>query len=378
MKSLFMAADTLYDCGIIGGGLAGLSLAIQLAEKGYHVVVMEKNRYPFHKVCGEYMSMESKAFLENLGLDLSAMDLPLIDTLVISAHDGCKITAPLESGGFGISRHLLDHALAGIAKAKGVELMENTRVLRMQPVNGIYQIETSDKPVSAKIVCGSYGKITPSFVSRSGKHRAGKYIAVKYHIKTRLPDKHIELHNFKDGYCGISRVENDTYCLCYLTTVRNLKENSNSIKALEKNVLMRNPHLASIFREAEFLFQQPLAISQIGFDRKYTFHQDLFLLGDAAGAIAPLCGNGMSMAIHASKILAGSISLYLDNRISKNELVARYHKAWNGNFGLRIRSGYYLQKLFGRHYMTLLSIKILNRFPGLFKKLIRLTHGKTY
>ena len=74
-----------YDAAIIGGGLAGLSLAIQMARKGYSVVLFEKEKYPFHKVCGEYISMESWPFLLSLGLDLSALNLPKIDTLNLTA-----------------------------------------------------------------------------------------------------------------------------------------------------------------------------------------------------------------------------------------------------------------------------------------------------
>ena len=51
--------DKNFDCAIIGGGLAGLTLAVQLADAGYSVVMFEKGKYPFHKVCGEYISMES-------------------------------------------------------------------------------------------------------------------------------------------------------------------------------------------------------------------------------------------------------------------------------------------------------------------------------
>ena len=47
----------MFDCAIIGGGLAGLCLAIQLADADRSVVLLEKNSYPFHKVCGEYISM---------------------------------------------------------------------------------------------------------------------------------------------------------------------------------------------------------------------------------------------------------------------------------------------------------------------------------
>jgi menaquinone-9 beta-reductase len=72
-----------YDVAIIGGGLAGLALSIQLAKKNYSVVLFEKEKYPFHKVCGEYISMESWNFLESLGLPLNSFGLPIIDTLIL-------------------------------------------------------------------------------------------------------------------------------------------------------------------------------------------------------------------------------------------------------------------------------------------------------
>ena len=68
---------------VIGGGLAGLSLSIQLAKAGYKVVLFEKEKYPFHKVCGEYISLESWNFIEQLGLPLSNMNLPIIKKLIV-------------------------------------------------------------------------------------------------------------------------------------------------------------------------------------------------------------------------------------------------------------------------------------------------------
>ena len=66
-----MSETNTYQVSIIGGGLAGLTLAIQLADEGYSCILFEKNKYPFHKVCGEYISMESWNFIERLGLNLS-------------------------------------------------------------------------------------------------------------------------------------------------------------------------------------------------------------------------------------------------------------------------------------------------------------------
>src|SRR5687767_9283184 len=71
-----MNSGTTYDVAIIGGGLGGLSLSIQLARKGYRVVLFEKEKYPYHKVCGEYISMEAWPFLEALGVPLATMQLP--------------------------------------------------------------------------------------------------------------------------------------------------------------------------------------------------------------------------------------------------------------------------------------------------------------
>src|ERR1700712_2146734 len=97
-----------YDITIVGGGLAGLAASIQLVNKGYRVALFEKEEYPFHKVCGEYISFESWNFLEGLGIDLSSLDLPIIKTLQLSDSNGTAYSFNLPLGGFGISRYSLD------------------------------------------------------------------------------------------------------------------------------------------------------------------------------------------------------------------------------------------------------------------------------
>ena len=101
-------------------------------------------------------------------------------------------------------------------------------------------------------------------------------------------------------------------------------------------------------------------------------------MGDAAGAITPLCGNGMSMAMRASKILAELISLYTQGQIDKQVLANRYVAAWKANFNGRIWAGQYLQHLFGKKQSTQLALKTLDRLPALTQKLIGLTHGMPF
>src|ERR1700753_3239846 len=118
----------MYDVIIAGGGVAGLALSIQLGKAGYRVALFEKEIYPFHKVCGEYISLESWNFLEELGLPLSDWNLPIIRTLILSAPNGRLLTHELPLGGVGSSRYKIDAALAVLARSVGVEVFESTRV----------------------------------------------------------------------------------------------------------------------------------------------------------------------------------------------------------------------------------------------------------
>jgi flavin-dependent dehydrogenase len=368
-----------YQCAIVGGGLAGLCLAIQLADKGISVILFEKNTYPFHKVCGEYISMESWNFLNELGLPLEELNLPRINELGISSESGFMLNTLLPLGGFGISRYSLDNYLCEIARKKNVNVIENCKVFDVHKTdeNGS-EINTSSGIYHAAIVCGTYGKYTPAFVNKETKSTTLNYIGVKYHIKTNLNPNRIELHNFKDGYCGVSKVDGDAYCLCYLTTSVNLEKSGNDIKKMEENILYKNPFLATYFTQSEFLFKSPLVISNISFRKKDTYKNAVFLAGDAAGSITPLCGNGMSMAMRTSKLLAQLLVDYYTKSISKEELIDKYNIAWNKNFNTRIKSGYYLQHLFGKKRTTDVTLRLLDKLPSLTKKIISLTHGEPF
>jgi len=386
MKLLSMeATEKPYDCAIIGGGLAGLCLSIQLADKGISVILFEKNEYPFHKVCGEYISMESWDFLTRLGVPLDQLNLPVINELGISSENGFMLNHKLDLGGFGISRFSLDAYLAKIALQRKVRIVQNCNVHSVEKIqDSNHQIQTSAGSFEAEILCGSYGRYKPSFANKtvvdgkSATRNTGNFIGVKYHINARSATNRIELHNFQNGYCGISKIDNDAFCLCYLTTAKNLRENGNDIKRMEEQVLYKNPFLRRYFTESTFLYPQPLVISNVQFRKKSTFADDMFLLGDAAGSITPLCGNGMSMGMRASRLLTEQLLAYFEDEISMKNAVQNYNKAWDQAFGRRIEAGYYLQNLFGKKNATHLALRFLDRFPVIMNRLISLTHGSRF
>ena len=373
-----------YDTCIIGGGLAGLALSIQLAKFGHSVALFEKEQFPFHRVCGEYISLESWNFLEELGLPLSDLKLPVITKLVVTAPNGNRLQQVLPLGGFGISRYKSDATLKEIATQNGVHVFENCKVTDAHFAHDQFHLQTNDGEFTGRICCGSFGKRSNldmkwnrDFIEQK-PNKLNNYIGVKYHIKTSFPPDTIALHNFKNGYCGISQVEDGKYCLCYLTTAQNLKDGNNSIEEMEKNILYKNPHLKHIFTHCEMLYKAPVTISQISFDKKTQVEDHVMLLGDAAGMIAPLCGNGMSMALHGSKIAASFIHRFLKGEISRELMENEYTREWRSAFYKRLRTGRWIQSFFGKVWLTNFFISFMKIFPSLTKALIRQTHGDPF
>jgi len=378
------AGIPLFTVAIAGGGLAGLSLSILLAKAGYKVVLFEKEKYPFHKVCGEYISMESWNFLERLGLNPAKLNLPLIKKLLVSSPDGHFTKSDLDPGGFGISRYYLDNKLKEIASENGVTIHDETKVNEVLFEDETFMVKFNGGQVKALLVAGSFGKKSNLDVKwqrdfiRQKPSKLNNYIGVKYHVEYDFPNDTIALHNFDNGYCGISKIEENKYCLCYLTTAENLNKNAGSIKRMEENVLCRNPFLKKIFSQAEFLFYEPVTISQISFAKKNQVQNHLLMTGDAAGMITPLCGNGMSMALHSSKIAFDNIDLFLAQKINREEMENRYATQWRQKFSARLRNGRMIQKLFGKVTLTNLFVKSIKHFPFLIRRMIRATHGREF
>lgn len=369
-----------YQVGIVGAGLAGLSLAIQLARKGFSVVLFEKKKFPFHKLCGEYLSNESVPFLKSLGVDIDFLAPAHIDKLWITNASGKSLRNELPLGGIGLSRYRLDHVLYFLAKENGVNILENTLVSGIQKTNNQYVINNNHQEINVDIVINSFGKQSNlSKINKRNDNNENQYIGVKYHIKLEdFPKDVIAIHNFKNGYCGVCRVEDDLVSLCYLSHTENLKASGNKIKQMEEDVLFKNKEVRQVFDNALFLNEKPITVSNIDFRPKSLIHDEIFFCGDAAGLITPLCGNGMSMALHGSYILGKIIPEFLHEHISFEDLCVRYGKEWRSQFQFRMAAGRKIQAILKNENVADWALSTLNAFPYLNKQIIRLTHGKSF
>jgi flavin-dependent dehydrogenase len=150
---------------------------------------------------------------------------------------------------------------------------------------------------------------------------------------------------------------------------------------METQVLHQNPHLKEVFTNATFVWDKPETINEISFERKSLIENHILMCGDTAGMIAPLCGNGMAIAIHSAKILAEIIihncSAGIDTQ--KRVLLEKsYLQQWNAQFAFRLKTGRAIQHLFGHDFLTQTAIAGLKMFPSLAKQIVKKTHGQPF
>jgi flavin-dependent dehydrogenase len=369
-----------YQVGIIGAGLAGLSLAIQISRAGYSVVLFEKSAFPFHKLCGEYLSRESLPFLNSLGFDYEALVPAQIDQLKITNASGKELNETLPLGGIGLSRFRMDKKLADLAVKNGTLLLENTLVQSTQYTENQHIVTSKKGEYRCDILISAFGKKSNLAAKKKDVGPVSNdYIGIKYHAKlSDYPEDLISIHNFKDGYCGVCRLEQDWVSICYLSHTQNLKASGNSIPGMQEEVLFKNERIREVFSAADFLYEKPLAVSNISFKKKHLVRDDVLFVGDAAGLITPLCGNGMSMSLHASAILGPLVLQYLAERINKKDLFAKYEQEWNRQFKTRMAVGRTIQKIFRSEATADFGLAMLNTFPYFNQKIISWTHGKSF
>lgn len=371
------------NIAIIGGGVAGLVNAIALSKAGFEVTLIERKKYPFNRVCGEYVSNEVLPFFNRLGIYPSQLGAAHITNLKVTSVNGNFLSQQLDLGGFGYSRYKLDDLLYQKALECGTKFILETKVSEVFFKDERFYIALADKqPIKADLVIGSFGKRSniDQKLNRNFFYQRSPYLGIKYHIKTQFPKNLIQLDNFAGGYCGISKIEDDLYCLCYLTQNNQLKKHG-SIPEMEKMVLHKNPHLKYIFANSDFVWPRPETINEISFEPKTTIDNHIIMSGDSAGMITPLCGNGMAIAIHTASLLSQCIIKHTAegiNATNRANLEKEYNHLWQQNFAKRLFIGRSLQSLFGNNIVSNLAVGMLSHLPFVSNYLIGKTHGKGF
>ncbi|WP_343486260.1 NAD(P)/FAD-dependent oxidoreductase [Allomuricauda sp. d1] len=368
-----------YEVIVLGGGLAGLTAALHLSKLGCSVLVIEKHRYPRHKVCGEYVSNEVKPYLEQLGISFRDLNAVNIDTLQLSDQNGEAIKVHLPLGGFGLSRHTFDKALYDQCVHAGVDFLFDA-VEDVQYGSEYFTTTTKNQhKLTSKITLGAFGKRSnlDTKLNRSFIKQNSPWLGVKCHYVFDEHETHlVGLHAFPGGYGGLSRTEDGSVNFCYLAAYKSFQKEK-GVDAFTRRVVGSNPILDHFLSKARPKFEKPLAIAQISFQKKKPVENHVLMLGDSAGMIHPLCGNGMAMAIHSAKIAAETIEKHsAQQNFSVTNVEKEYASLWKKNFQKRLWMGRQLQTVLLSKSLSKFAIGTLAQSERMLQYLILRTHGE--
>jgi flavin-dependent dehydrogenase len=359
---------------IIGAGLAGLTAARELAAAGRDVLIFEKQRFPHHKVCGEYLSREVVPYLEKAGIPLG--DAPVIDELVLGSPGGRRLACNLPLGGIGISRYALDNRLYQAAEKAGARFV-------WEPVESVvfeapyFKVRSRGGAWQANHVLGTWGKRSglDRTQSRYFFSKSSPWMGIKMHYQAHYPSHQVGLYGFKGGYAGLSVTETGAVNFCYLIHRERFRETPN-LASCTRKLLKEHPGLAAVLDTAQPLFEAPLGISNIYFGGKGLVEDHILMSGDAARLIHPLCGNGMAMAIQGGRLQAKILSRHGGASTADRKLLEReFTKEWQKEFRTRLWVGARLQEILTSPVGMDLGIRAAALAPPLLRTVIRKTHG---
>lgn len=200
-------------------------------------------------------------------------------------------------------------------------------------------------------------------------------MALKLHLRGITPSDRVELHGFPGGYAGLCSVEGDRVNLCLLTEAAAFRAAGGDYQRFARQTLGRNPRLEARLEELGCPWREVLAAGNLTFGPARWTEGGVVPLGDAAGTIAPLCGDGMAMALRAAEILSPLADAFLTGSVSGKAMLQAYQRQWRAEFWLRLRLGRMLQGFFLRPGWSQRAVSLLRTFPRLGQALLSATRG---
>ena len=201
-----------FDLAIIGGGPAGTAAAITAARSGGRVLLLERGRFPRHKVCGEFISPEGVALLEDLGLhDLVRRAPPIARARIFAERSVAE--ASLFPAAASVSRYELDHALWRLAIAAGADCRQQVEV-RGITGSGPFDLATSVGAFRARAVINASGRWSNLRRRRLTQGPRKKWVGWKAHYREPGVVESVDLYFFADGYCGVQPLGDGCVNVC--------------------------------------------------------------------------------------------------------------------------------------------------------------------
>jgi flavin-dependent dehydrogenase len=287
----------LFDVAIVGGGPAGSSCGAFCAMAGLQSLVLDREKFPREKVCGDCLNPSCWPVLERLELADRVQDLPhsKLRSVAFIAIDGHEVIVDLPSGAnceISVKRSLFDDLLLRRARELGANVHEQTTVTGLSR-NDHWNIETaSGEFFQARILIGADGRnSTVAHLCNLLPRPARERVALQAHIP--LPrdfGNRIVLQFLREGYSGQASVNETQLNLCLVGTP---------------------PTISNLRRWAERQFQLPAdqgwrTITPLTRSPIPAAHENLFFIGDAARVVEPFTGEGIYYALRSGELAANA------------------------------------------------------------------------
>ncbi|HEY0378983.1 MAG TPA: FAD-dependent oxidoreductase [Pyrinomonadaceae bacterium] len=384
----------IYDALIVGGGPAGASAAIHLAQCGARVLLVEREKFPRAKLCGEFISPECLAHFRRLGvLDrlIEAGGAQSRETVFYSCKGGMA-AVPSEwfgtSPALGLSRAEMDYCLLSRARHAGVEVLEEAQALGLLFANhrvcGVrLRVNNEEQELSSLVTFDATGRAR--YLARRVKardsHRA-HLVAFKAHLENACcAEGACEIYFFPGGYGGLSRVERGLSNLCFIASARDVRDCQSDPEIVLRQIVMQNPRAALTLAEARP--RTPwLAVAIESFGRQEVApSKGLIAVGDAASFIDPFTGSGILMALESGELAAAVLGRWLPSLRrgkSYHSFTNDYRSSYNNTFNARLRLCAWLRRLLLAPHLTFdVALRLLNASERLRRGLAHATRRAT-
>lgn len=360
-----------YDLIVIGGGPAGTSAAITAGLEGWRVLLIERGRFPRHKVCGEFVSAESLDLLTWLlgpaQQTLFERSLPLAESRIFL--DGRALRVPVKPSAASIARYDLDLALWNAAENAGVTALQETTVQHIEG-EAPFLVRTSAGEFQGRAVINASGRWS-NLKAEDNHAKSIRWLGLKGHFCGDV-DPTVDLYFFEGGYCGVQpvRAPDGTTLLNACALVRP------DIAATLADVFSRHPLLANRSRSWTPAFA-PVSTFPATFREPVPVADRIFNAGDAAGFVDPFVGDGISLALRGGNLAARNLIPFFSRHVTLQQSLDIYSNTYQKALRPVYRNSSRLRRFLGvPRGLRVALLSACENSPRLARYLVESTRSK--